>query len=208
MKRFGFLSVIGLLAVISTAATIKLSLTPAQASNDKYRECVSLTGKNPQAAIALSNTWKSEDATPMAQHCHALALYALKDYTQSANELIALSREFTSTDMKVTLLMQAARALDISGNPSGSMAALGEAFTAATAANDNASILTVLRERIRHDIATSQFYSAMQNIDHALAISDNAPEFVAMQEQVNQTLNAGDTAYIHVGSKQTVAENN
>lgn len=142
-----------------------------------YQNCASLSKTDPQAALHQAQTWLNEAYNPQAEHCKALALFALARYEEAA---LALEHVFTRTppediSLSVSLLRQAARAWNHTGQP----AMAGRRYARAVGILHYARKPTPLTQRLLAEtllehgefLATRQeHYAALQEIDQAVAL--------------------------------------
>jgi tetratricopeptide (TPR) repeat protein len=69
------------------AAGVSVLDDASLAGRNRYERCVELTRRNPQEALKVATAWQAGGGSPAAAHCAALALVALKRYSEAAKRL-------------------------------------------------------------------------------------------------------------------------
>jgi tetratricopeptide (TPR) repeat protein len=77
----------------------------------RYDRCLELTHRNAQHALELAHAWQNDHGGPAAEHCAALALVALKRYSEAAMQLDRMGHaNVGDADERATLFDQAGNA--------------------------------------------------------------------------------------------------
>jgi tetratricopeptide (TPR) repeat protein len=99
-------------------------------ASGRYEQCTRLATSDAAKALALARAWRADHpGSPMARHCEAIALFAMKDYPHSAEAFLTLGHEARAgnTALSARLLQQAARAYEAAGNLDAAASAVTEA---------------------------------------------------------------------------------
>ncbi len=111
-----------------------LMCSAAYAADDdqaRYSQCVQQSTRNPQAALAIANSWKPGEGGMAAAHCMALALVGLKRYKEAATKLDVLAHrpDVASIALRSEILSQAGNAWLLAGDAKSADASFASALT-------------------------------------------------------------------------------
>ena len=168
-------------------------LTPSA----KYHECTALVSSAPKDALHMADDWILRENTPTAQHCRALALFALQRYRDAAHELERLSSSVSQDNrtLWVNIIRQAAQAWLQDGQTHRATAALTRAILTTNSdahSNHTMNQLTtdMLMERSALYLRDGKTMEAVQDVDNAISLQPDdsklrlarAKLFIAMKE--------------------------
>ena len=163
-------------------ASLCLHMPSLAASPRSYAECAQLANQNPSEALKEASSWLIKTNSVSAQHCKAIALFALKRYDDSAAELAKLERRIYAKDKILwgNVMHQMAKAWRLSGMPANASNSLDKAISRLSDNEDTSSLLLtrqLLEER--SDLNKSAHpLLALQDLDHALSI---APQDIGLR---------------------------
>lgn len=86
----------------------------------RYERCAQMVQGEPANALAFARAWRAEKPRlPMAEHCEALALFAMKDYRHAAEAFAGLARNAAATNAVLAreLTAQAIKSYEAAGEP-------------------------------------------------------------------------------------------
>ena len=211
------------LALIAStaAATAQVSILDDTSigGRDRYDNCLLLVRSEPQRALNAALDWE-KTGNAAGTHCAAVALVALRRYTDAAIKLDRLARATPGAVDSATLYDQAGNAWLLARRPSDANTSFSAAIalmpgdpdllsdrasayalavnwsgadadlTAALAKNPNRADLYVLRASARHAMGRKQ--EARADIDQALRVQPNNAD--ALETRGELKMEAGDSA--------------
>jgi tetratricopeptide (TPR) repeat protein len=209
------------LAALTIAATAQVSILDDTSigGRDRYDNCLLLVRSEPQRALNAALDWE-KTGNAAATHCAAVAMVALRRYTDAAIKLNNLARATSGAADSATLFDQAGNAWLLARRPSDANSSFSAAIallpgdadllvdrargyamavdwrsadadlTAALAKNPNRADLYVLRASARH--AMGRKLDARTDIDQALRVQPANAD--ALEERGELKAEAGDSA--------------
>ena len=131
----------------------------------RYRDCMAAIAEDPEVAFEKALTWQGLGGGAAAEHCIGAALFALGRYEQAAFRLEELAqRAVVSTDVKVDILTQSARAWMHEGKTDHA----DDLMTAAISLAPNHAPLYVHRAEIA--AASGRLRDAIDDLDRAVTL--------------------------------------
>ena len=98
-------------ASVAQAANISALEDPSLPGRNRYDRCLELTHRNAQQALDIAHAWQDAAGGPAAEHCGALALVALKRYSEAAAQLDRMGHaNVGGAEERATLFDQAGNA--------------------------------------------------------------------------------------------------
>jgi tetratricopeptide (TPR) repeat protein len=215
------LLVIGILAASTVAVSAQVSILDDSSigGRDRYENCLLLTRREPDRALNAALDWEKM-GNAGATHCAAVALVALRRYSEAAIKLDKLARATPGAADSAELYDQAGNAWLLARRPSDANSSFSAAIallpgdpdlladrarayamavnwraadtdlTAALAKSPNRADLYVLRASARH--AAGDKIDARADIDQALRVQPGNAD--ALEERGELKMEAGDSA--------------
>lgn len=149
--------------------------------SNRYERCLSLAHSSPKAAYEAAQKW---NAGAPAEHCEAVALTAMKRYTEAATKLDQLARDKkngTPAD-RATLFDQAGNAWLLASRAEQA----NDSFTAGLALAPNNTDL--LMDRARASALHKDWASAEHDLTAALMFQQNNPELYVLRASARHAL--------------------
>jgi len=117
-------------ALASTPASPLWAQAVDETEARRYADCMTLAGRDPDAAFDEAAHWGYEGGGFPARHCAATALVALGHYAEAATRLEDLAQDMTGREapLRVGVLRQAGRAWMLDGNYEQALAVQGAAL--------------------------------------------------------------------------------
>jgi tetratricopeptide (TPR) repeat protein len=98
-------------ARVALAANVSALDDSSLPGRNRYDRCLELTHRNAQEALGIAHTWQGDGGGPAAEHCGALALVALKRYSEAAAQLDRMGHaNVGGTEERAALFDQAGNA--------------------------------------------------------------------------------------------------
>lgn len=174
--------------------------TPSE-SDKRYQQCTTLASSDAAFALRSAEAWLKEGETPAARHCRALALFTLKRYSESAEDLGALSRALgrNNVELWASVMQQMATAQNLGNQPAKAVATLSETLRYVGERERGQSLpparqAELLRERARLYRAQNTPLAALQDIDHALSLAPENTELRLYLAEIYLELKDRDSA--------------
>jgi tetratricopeptide (TPR) repeat protein len=188
---------ISLVTTGSLAATEKTIATTSKT----YQDCTAMARTDPERARQFAASWVQRENSASAQHCHAIALFALKRYKDAALALERLSIMVTEKNpaLWLNILRQSSRAWSLSQDNTRAITVLGKAIgkTAYPALSDPPlarMVSDLLGDRSRIYIETGQDLLALQDLDQALSLTPGHESVLLMRSAIFINRNEHDMA--------------
>lgn len=143
----------------------------------QYAACIALTQRAPEDALESAMAWRDQGGGPAARHCVALALIALRQYTQAAERLeaLALDMKTEGAAAQVAVMAQAGNAWLLAGHHP-------RARDVLTAALDSApEDVDLLIDRARAFAAMLEYDSAYKDLDKAVALAPERDDALSLR---------------------------
>jgi tetratricopeptide (TPR) repeat protein len=166
----------------------------AEADAATYDRCLKLAKQDPAAAQALAQTWLGRGGAHPADHCAAVALVGLKQYTEAATRLEALAQEMTTApaSLRAEVLDQAGQAWLLAGDPVRAYAASGQAVSL----QPNDPDLRI--DRAEAAASAGYFDMAVAELDHVLKTEPGRVDALIYRASANRALDRLDPAIADV----------
>lgn len=149
----------------------------AMSNSQEYKSCTALTRADPSKALIMADEWSRTSNAASAFHCRAIALFALKRYTDAGKALNRLSDRVGSSNLMLwaNVLRQSARAWELGGDKAQALIALTKAIQPISQeAHNNANMARLaselLSERSRIYAESGRNLFAIQDLDQAVAL--------------------------------------
>lgn len=140
--------------------------------NERYSACTNSVAVNPDAAYKTARAWYGQSQSVASQHCMALALFELKNYSEAAAILEDILTKVSPGQSSLWLRMkaQAAKTQQAAGNEDAVQKHLDDALMWAASRDMDKDMLPLLSQRAKLYSNRSQHLKAVQDLDHAYAI--------------------------------------
>jgi tetratricopeptide (TPR) repeat protein len=173
-----------LLGFVSGAEAASTLDNPAIAGNGRYERCLTLTRKDPAAAITAAEAWRNAGGGPAALHCDALALVALHRYVEAAPllERAAAVVAKNGKDMGATLYDQAANAWLLAGETRSAETAIDSALVLSPRDED------ILFDRARVRAAAKNWTGAVADLGTLLTLDPNRADALVLRSSARHAL--------------------
>lgn len=161
----------------------------------RYDTCLERMEYDPGAAYEIGQSWTQQGGGSQAQHCAALALVELGDYTEAARLLMEIAQSATDLSgeaMRATLLSQAGNAWLLAGNGD----AAHRAFSAAI--NIRLTDAQIYFDRARASAQKLDFRAAEADLTRALSFRSDWPEAHLLRATARRHLGRIDTAFTDI----------
>jgi predicted Zn-dependent protease len=147
------------------------------AADDPYQHCTALVTSNPAQALSEAEAWYQSTRLPAARHCRALALFGLKRYKQSAQELENLLEVVgqQQPELWLNILQQASTARFAAGDTKRSLDILMLGISFADIKQRQQDMLSLLLKHSDICRQSGNTLCAIQDLDHATSLSPDDP---------------------------------
>jgi tetratricopeptide (TPR) repeat protein len=169
-------ALLGLATGLAVATTLRAADRDPK-NDEHYAACVALTQRAPESALESAMTWRDQGGGPAARHCVALALIALKQYTQAAERLetLALDMKAEGPAAQVAVMAQAGNAWLLAGYHPRARDVLTAALE--TAPDD----VDLLIDRARAYAGMHEFDAAFRDLDKAVALDPERDDALSLR---------------------------
>ncbi|MCI5049969.1 MAG: hypothetical protein MRY32_06520 [Rickettsiales bacterium] len=166
-------------------------------NSQEYKSCTALTRSDPSAALKMADSWSRKSNMASAYHCRAIALFALKRYSDAGQALDQLSTRIGENNLMLwaNVLRQSAKAWKLSDNNAKAIIALTKAIHPVS--NDGFDNPATARLATELLLERSGLYSeggrelfALQDLDQALTMTPNHEK--ALLERAKLLLKMGE----------------
>jgi tetratricopeptide (TPR) repeat protein len=149
-----------------------------------YERCMTTARKEPSDGFEMASVWKDHGGGLPAEHCAAVALMGLKQYSLAADHLETLGKEMVreAPSLRAEVLSQAGEAWMQAGEPAKAKADL----TAAIGLDPKDASLLVTRARA--DAAAKDYKAAKEDLDRALVGGAARGEALTYRAAANRLL--------------------
>ena len=160
-----------------------IPVVAAEAVTD-YAGCVALVRQNPSLAEDRARAWQNLGGGAGAIHCSALALTALKRYSEAARKLDALARDKSIANNmdRSALFDQAGNAWLLAGLPNNAV----QSFSAALAETPN--VVDLLADRARARAMLKDWNGAEADLGTALLGDQNRVDLLVLRASARHAL--------------------
>ena len=159
-------------------------------AGSQYRECSKLAQSDPQKALKQAHIWRQKDPeSPIAGHCEAIALYAMKDYSHAAIMLDALAQNAAALNspLAADLALQTAVAFEANQQNDKALTILSSTLTHGGSGVGTDDKVLLLSERAHVYRLMNNPLKAVQDMDYALTLEpDNAKVKALLIETAQQ----------------------
>jgi len=149
----------------------------ADTERDKYHACISQTQRAPEEAFEAALAWRDDGGGFAARHCVAIALVALKRYSQAAVKLetLALDMKAAGPEQQTAMLSQAGNAWMLAGD-------FRRAYAVFTTALEFAKEdVDLLIDRARASAEMGDMRAAFDDLDRAVALDPVRDDALALR---------------------------
>jgi len=169
--------------LLLAAALLRLGPAAAAPGSD-YASCVSRTQRAPEEALTEAQAWRDQGGGLAARHCLALALVALRRYSDAAKELEALAGDVADKNeaTRIGVLGQAGNAWLLAGRPERAR----PLFAAAIALSPDDPDLRIDRARAAGSLG--DFDAALSDLDYAFAVDPERDDALALRASARRRL--------------------
>jgi tetratricopeptide (TPR) repeat protein len=168
-----------LLLLLMTPVAVAARTSPLDDTSlpgiNRYERCLALSKENARSAVHAALAWHDEGGGAAALHCEALALVALRRYSEAAVILddAALAAPRGDTNLRVALFDQAGNAWLLANEPQKAESSINSALTLAPRDED------IRFDRARARAALKNWPGAEADLSALLALdADRADAFV------------------------------
>lgn len=180
-----------------------LGTSPAWSmSNSKqYKDCTTLTRSDPKAALSMSEHWIRKENSTSANHCRAVALFALKRYQQAGDALDRLSGQIGKDNLMLwaNVLKQSSKAWELADEKAKAIISITKAIGPTSEAGiNNPSIgrlaAELLMERSQLYMRGGRHLYAVQDLDQALMLNPSNEKLLIARAKLFIALKESDMA--------------
>lgn len=167
--------------------------TPEQ---EKYETCTALVKNNPPEALRMAGEWATLYPSYSSRHCLALSYFSNQHFAESEKELrqIAATLPTGNAGPAASLLMQAADAAAADNRLKDGVSDLTDAMMMASANSDSAAMRDVVSKRSKLNLELGRLQAALQDIEHAMTLSDNKSDLFVTRARIYMALGMDDEA--------------
>jgi len=204
MRKFAICALTLLLLGAVTARAAETGLDdPTLPGAERYDRCLVLTKKNAESAYELALEWKDAGGGAAAVHCSAVALVAMKHYSEAALKLDQLAHTSATGDgaTRASLLDQAGNAWLLAGQPENALASFSAALTLAPGDSD------MLADRARAKAMQKDWAGAESDLTLALQRSPANAEVYVLRASARHALGRKSEALADVEQALRVKPN-
>lgn len=180
---------------------------PPPAGGDPTAEhdrCVADTDKNPQEALAHAKQWSNQGGGFDADHCAAMALFAMKKYKDAAAafELLAHGMATAAPLARARVYDQAGQTWLVADEPAKAKADFDAAI------NFSPSDPDLFVDRAEALAGVQRYWDAIDDLNHASELAPRKPEVFAYRAAAYRALNSIDLARDDIETNLRLAPNN
>lgn len=159
-------------AVLFTALAFPAVAGGVPPLNRQYAQCTGLVRSAPQEAYKFARAWYGRSQHIAAEHCMAMALFELREYTTAAESFERILIRMTPGQGAMWLGMkaQAAKAHSAAGNDNAALSHLEQALHWTAQRDMDMEMAPLLAQRAEIHERQNRHLQAVQDLDHALAI--------------------------------------
>jgi tetratricopeptide (TPR) repeat protein len=150
----------------------------------QYEQCLARAASNPNDALNEALGWQKAGGGPPSEHCLAVALVALRRYSEAATRLDELARGGLAADpsMRMQLYDQAGNAWLLANKPDGALASFSAALGIDPADAD------LLSDRARAHAMKKSWASAESDLSAALLVNPNRADLLVLRGSARHAL--------------------
>lgn len=192
-RRFTFATFVTLLIISGDTSALAQEDTSfftdtTLSGPQRYNRCLSLAAKDPQAAYEKAAAWKGRGGMMYAAHCEAVALINLKRYPEAARKLTALANDKFDAAARVQILIQAANAWMMAGQPGEALPLLSDALEISPGNID------ALTDRARARAMHRDWTGAEADLTEALSKDPTRADLYVLRSSARQALGKTEDA--------------
>jgi tetratricopeptide (TPR) repeat protein len=174
---------VALMAVAANAADLSVLDDRSLGGRDRYDRCLELAKRDAQTALAAATAWQGNGGDGGAGHCAAMALIALKRYSEAAARLDRLGHENVGgASERAALFDQAGNAWLLAHRGGEATAAFSSALALAPHDPD------LLTDRARAAAMLGDWKAADIDLSAALAQDANRADLLVLRASARQAL--------------------
>jgi tetratricopeptide (TPR) repeat protein len=163
---------------------------------------MALARSDPDAGRDMAQRWRTEGGAHPAEHCEAVALIGLKEYSEAARRLEALADEMKApADLRAEVLGQAGQAWLLAGDTAKAHAVLTQALLIAP---DDLDLLT---DRAAAAGALGKPAEALADLDRVLAKEPGRADALTFRASAKRALDQLDAALADAEAAVKLAPN-
>ena len=171
-------------------------------SNSKqYKDCTALTRSDAKAALSLAESWVRKENSASANHCRAVALFALKRYQQAGDALDRLSGQIGKDNLMLwaNVLKQSSKAWELADEKAKAIVSITKAIgptSEAGISNPSFGRLAseLLLDRSRLYTRGGRHLYAVQDLDQALMLNPSDEKLLLARAKLFIALKESDMA--------------
>jgi tetratricopeptide (TPR) repeat protein len=150
----------------------------------QYEHCLARAASNPNDALNEALGWQKAGGGPPSEHCLAVALVAVRRYSEAATKLDGLARGGFAADpsMRMQLFDQAGNAWLLANKPDSALASFSAALAIDPADAD------VLSDRARAHAMKKSWASAESDLSAALLVNPNRADLLVLRGSARHAL--------------------
>jgi tetratricopeptide (TPR) repeat protein len=172
-----------LTAMAAKAADVSVLDDRSLGGRDRYDRCLELTKRDPQAALSAATAWQANGGDGAAGHCAAMALIALKRYSEAALRLDQLGHENVGgAAERATLFDQAGNAWLLAHRGGDATASFSSALALSPHDPD------LLADRARAAAMLGDWKAADSDLSAALAHDANRADLLVLRASARHAL--------------------
>lgn len=182
------------LLFISAAAADPVTSRSPEAEAATYERCMKLAKQDAAAAQKMAAAWHDRGGAHPADHCSAIALVGLKQYTEAATRLEALAQAMDRAPaaLRAQVLDQAGQAWLLAGDPVRAYAAAGASLTLLPNDPD------LLIDRAEAAASAGYLDKAVTDLDRVLKTDPRRVDALIYRASANRALDRLDPALADV----------
>ncbi len=189
------------LAAFSPPARPQAGLDPITEAHDR---CVRLTRTNPKQALEQARIWRESGGSFAAEHCMAMALYELHDFTAAAKQFEALATRMMQMPplQRAQSLAQAGQAWIAAGNSAQAKVDFDAALALSGGDPD------VYIDRAQALAMTRNYWEAIDDLNHVIEVSPGRADAYIYRGAAYRYVEALDLAMEDIEKGLSLAPNN
>ncbi|HXQ50673.1 MAG TPA: hypothetical protein VN802_06230 [Stellaceae bacterium] len=174
---------------------------PPLDASTHYERCLDAARRAPQAGLAEAEDWRNANGGFPAEHCRAVALFALKRYADAAIAFEALAGAMMNkaASLRAGAMEQAAQAWILAAEPAKARGALDAALRFTPNDPD------IFIDRARADADANDFAAAVADLDSALALAPQREDALVYRASAYRQLDRLDRARADIDAALKIA---
>ena len=186
------------------AGTAPAPAPPASDPTAEHDRCVADTDTDPQGALARAKQWSNQGGGFDADHCAAMALFAMKKYKDAAAAFEALAHGMAAAapQARARVYDQAGQTWLVAEQPAKAKADFDAAI------NFSPSDPDLFVDRAEALAGMQRYWDAIDDLNHASELAPTKPEVFAYRAAAYRALNSLDLARDDIETNLRLAPNN